>query len=59
MQAMDLLARAQDATALEEELLKQVPETEVMAAMIGNIKLGMPGLSKLAMEQHKGRKKKG
>ena len=59
MQAVDLLARAQDATAREKELLKQVPETEVIAAMIGNVKLAMPGLSKLATEQRKGRKKKG
>jgi hypothetical protein len=59
MQAVDLLARAQDATVREKELLKQVPETEVIAAMIGNVKLAMPGLSKLATEQRKGRKKKG
>ena len=57
MQALDLLARVHDATAREKELLKQLPETKVMAAMIGNVKRAMPGLSKLAMEQHKGRKK--
>ena len=59
MQAVDLLTRAQDATARERELLKQVPEAEVIAAMIGNVKLAMPGLSKLATEQRKWRKKKG
>ena len=51
MQAADLLARAQDATAREKDLLKSVPETEVISAM--------PGLSKMVTEQRKGRKKKG
>ena len=59
MQAVYLLTRAQDATARERELLKQVPETEFIAAMVGNVKLAMPGLSKLATEQRKGRKRKG
>ncbi|CAK0786952.1 hypothetical protein CVIRNUC_010166 [Coccomyxa viridis] len=58
-QAADLLARAQDATAREKDLLKSVPETEVISAMIGNVKLAMPGLSKMVTEQRKGRKKKG
>ena len=59
MQAADLLARAQDTTAREKDLLKSVPETEVISAMIGNVKLAMPGLSKMVTEQRKGRKKKG
>ena len=59
LQAVELLSRAQDATAREKELLKQVPETEVISAMIGNVKLAMPGLSKLVTEQRKGKKKKG
>ena len=59
MQAADLLARAQDATAREKDLLKSVPETEVISAMIGNVNLDMPGLSKMVTEQRKGRKKKG
>ena len=59
MQAADLLGRAQDATAREKDLLKSVPETEVISAMIGNVKLAMPGLSKMVTEQRKGRKKKG
>ena len=58
MQAADLLGRAQDATAREKDLLKSVPETEVISAMIGNVKLAMPGLSKMVTEQRKGRKKK-
>ena len=59
LQAVELLSRAQDATAREKELLKQVSETETIAAMIGNVKLAMPGLSKLVTEQRKGKKKKG
>ncbi len=59
LQAVELLSRAHDATAREKELLKQVPETEVISAMIGNVKLAMPGLSKLVTEQRKGKKKKG
>ena len=57
-QAIELLAQARDTTAREKELLKQVPETEVISAMIGNVKLAMPGLSKLVTEQRKGKKKK-
>lgn len=59
LQAVELLSRAQDATAREKELLKQVSETEVISAMIGNVKLAMPGLSKLVTEQRKGKMKKG
>jgi len=58
LQAADLLGKAQDATAREKELLKQVPETEVISAMIGNVKLAMPGLSKLVSQQKKGKKQK-
>ena len=33
--------------------------TEVISTVIGNVKLAMPGLSKLVTEQRKAKKKKG
>ena len=58
IQAVDLLARAQDATAREKELLEQIPRMEVISAMIGNVKLAMPGLSKLVTSSARERRRR-
>ncbi len=44
---MELLKRSPELTPREKELLGVVPEAEVITAMIGNVKLSMPGLGKL------------
>ena len=49
--------RAADVTARERELLRTVPETEVISAMIGNVKLAMPGLAKIKTEARRSKKK--
>lgn len=46
-QALELLSRGADLPARERELLKAVPDTEVVNAMLGSVKISMPGLQKL------------
>jgi hypothetical protein len=54
---MELLSRGADVSPREKELLKGVPEMEVINAMIGNVKLAMPGLVKIKTEVRRSRKK--
>ena len=56
-QAMELLKRSPELTPREKELLGAVLETEVIAAMVGNVKLSMPGLTKLKTAERKGKAK--
>ncbi|KAK9837244.1 hypothetical protein WJX81_001363 [Elliptochloris bilobata] len=56
-QAMELLKRSPDLTLREKELLAAVPEAEVVAAMVGNVKLSMPGLTKLKTAERRGKAK--
>ena len=58
-QAIELLSRASDITPRERDLLKAIPEMEVINAMVGNVKLAMPGLSKIKTEARRSRKKGG
>ncbi|EIE22903.1 hypothetical protein COCSUDRAFT_16391 [Coccomyxa subellipsoidea C-169] len=58
-QAIELLSRAADISGRERELLKAIPEMEVINAMVGNVKLAMPGLSKIKTEARKSKKKGG
>ena len=58
MQAIDLLLRGQDTAAREKELIKGIPEQETISAIIGSIKISMPGLQKFK-NQMKSDKKKG
>ena len=57
VQALELLIRGPDVTPRERELLKAVPEMEVINAMVGNVKLAMPGLVKLKTQERRNRKK--
>jgi hypothetical protein len=54
---MELLKCSADLAPRERELLAAVPEAEVIAAMVGNVKLSMPGLSKLKTDQRKAKGK--
>lgn len=40
-------------------MLKGIPEMEVINAMVGNVKLAMPGLSKIKTEARRSKKKGG
>jgi hypothetical protein len=57
LQAIELLSRLPEASAREKELLRAVPEMEVVNAMVGNVKLAMPGLSKIKTEARRSKKK--
>lgn len=59
VQAVELLSRAADIGGREKELLKAIPEMEVINAMVGNVKLAMPGLSKIKTEARRSKKKGG
>lgn len=56
-QAMELLLKGADVTTRERELLRVVPEMEVISAMIGNVKLAMPGLARIKTEARRSKKK--
>lgn len=54
---MELLLKGADVTTRERELLRVVPEMEVISAMIGNVKLAMPGLARIKTEARRSKKK--
>lgn len=58
LQAIELLTRNADMPAREKELIKSIPEQETISAIIGSIKISMPGLQKFK-SQMKSEKKKG
>ena len=58
MQAIELLTRNADMPVREKELIKGIPEQETISAIIGSIKISMPGLQKFK-SQMKSEKKKG
>ena len=58
MQAIELLTRAADMGIREKELIKGIPEQETISAILGNIKISMPGLQQFKTQQ-KSEKKKG
>eukprot|EP00803_Ostreobium_quekettii_P009621 evm.model.scf_1149.3 EVM.evm.TU.scf_1149.3 scf_1149:29603-44453(-) len=53
-QAMDLLSRSAGATPIEVQLLKAVPDPEVMLVMLSSTKVTMPGLENAQSEKKKG-----
>lgn len=57
IQAVELLNRGAEVSSRERELLKAVLEMEVINSMVGNVKLSMPGLSKIKMEARKSKLK--
>ena len=60
-QALELFLRSQPGhssgtAAREKELLRAIPEAEMIAAMIGNARLDMPGMTALKKAMKKGKK---
>ncbi|KAK9797102.1 hypothetical protein WJX73_010610 [Symbiochloris irregularis] len=55
-QALELLCRSQDVQPAEKELMRTAPDTEAIDAMLGNVKLSMPGLQSLQIQARKAKK---
>ena len=58
MQAVELLTRGADMVPRERELIRSIPEQETITAIIGSVKISMPGLQKFK-DQAKSQKRKG
>ncbi|XP_057853407.2 uncharacterized protein LOC131063572 [Cryptomeria japonica] len=54
--AMNLFAHMQASTPREKELMKAVTEPELVAVMLGNVKITAAGLTQLKQQQKKGKK---
>eukprot|EP00798_Chlamydomonas_sp_ICE-L_P022482 gene22482-29608_t len=57
-QALELLVRGTDVTPHERDLMKASPEMDAINAMVGLVKISMPGLQKLKMNEKKDKKSK-
>ena len=57
LQAIDLLLRSSETASREKELMRVIPEMEVINAMIGPVKISMPGLQKLQTKARNDKKK--
>ncbi|EFJ40300.1 hypothetical protein VOLCADRAFT_48102, partial [Volvox carteri f. nagariensis] len=56
-QALELLTRGSEVPPREREVLRALPEMEAITALVGpGVKLSMPGLQKLKMDEKKTRK---
>ncbi|XP_024524547.1 nuclear export mediator factor NEMF [Selaginella moellendorffii] len=55
--AMDAFIRSSDVLPREKELMKAVAESDLVACMIGNVKVSAPGLAKLKQSQKSSKKK--
>jgi hypothetical protein len=54
--AVDALTRGGGVAPRERELMRAVPETDLVAAMVGTVKISLPGLQKLQQESKKAKK---
>lgn len=54
--ALDALTRAPDAAPRERDLMRSVPEGDMVASMVGTVKISLPGLQKIKAEGKKARK---
>ncbi|KAL5849225.1 hypothetical protein ACOSQ4_007238 [Xanthoceras sorbifolium] len=54
--AMNLFSHMPEATTREKELMKACTDPELVAAIIGNVKVTAPGLTQLKQKQKKGKK---
>lgn len=54
--ALDALTRGGDASTRERELMRAVPEADMVNAMVGTVKISLPGLQKLKAEGKKAKK---
>lgn len=57
-QAVELLSRQADIPAREKELIKAVPDMDMINTLVGTVKLSMPGLVKIKQDVRKNKKKK-
>ena len=57
LQAVELLLRQADLAAREKELMKAVPDMDIINAFVGTVKLSMPGLVKIKQDVRKNKKK--
>ncbi|GAX80591.1 hypothetical protein CEUSTIGMA_g8028.t1 [Chlamydomonas eustigma] len=55
-QALELLIRGQDVAPREKELLRAIPEMDMINAMVGTVKISMPGMQKLKAVEKTNRK---
>ena len=53
-----MMVRSNKPPPREIELLKSIPEAELVASMVGNVKLSMPGLSKVMQGKKQSKKSK-
>lgn len=54
--AMNLFSHMPEATNREKELMKACTDPELVAAIIGNVKVAAAGLTQLKQKQKKGKK---
>lgn len=54
--AMNLFTHMTEATVREKELMKACTDPELMAALVGNVKITAAGLTQLKQKQKKGKK---
>ncbi|KAI4344741.1 hypothetical protein L6164_011932 [Bauhinia variegata] len=54
--AMNLFSHMPEATSREKELMKACTDSEMVAAIIGNVKISAAGLAQLKQKQKKGKK---
>lgn len=54
--AVNLFSHMADATIREKDLMKACPDAELVAAIIGNVKIAAAGLTQLKQKQKKGKK---
>lgn len=54
--AMNLFSHMPDASTREKELMKACTDPELVAAIVGNVKITAAGLTQLKQKQKKGKK---
>ena len=57
-QATELLSRQTDIVPREKELMKAVPDMDMINTFVGTVKISMPGLVKIKQDVRKNKKKK-
>ena len=57
-QAVDLLTKVQGAQPREIELIRGISEMDAINAMLGNVKMAMPGLHQVQNKARQAKKKK-
>lgn len=55
-QAVELLVRSADVSLREKELMKAIPEQDTISAMLGGVKISVPGLQRAQQAAKKSKK---